>query len=148
MRAIILLFTALSFTFGADVKTADSKTDDQWSKVKDLKSGTDIRVYKKGSAQPILAKAGDATDEKLIVVLKNQETAIDKKDIERIEARPAAGKRAKVESKATMNDPTSQPVDGVRPENYPKPGSTYSSGVSMGSKPDFETIYQRRAGVK
>ena len=47
-----------------------------------------------------------------------------------------------------MNEPAAQPVDGVRPENYPKPGSTYSSGVSMGSKPDFETIYQRRAGAK
>jgi hypothetical protein len=143
MRAILLALTALSLASGADIKT-----DDQWIKVKELKSGTEIRVYKKGAAQPILAKAGDATDEKLIVVLKNAETAIDKKDIDRVDARPQAGKRAKVESNATMNEPTSQSVDGVRPENYPKPGSSYSSGVSMGSKPDFETIYQRRVGTK
>src|SRR5579863_538389 len=115
MRAILLLLTAAACAWGADVKT-----DDQWTKVKELKSGTEIRVYKKGAAQPILAKAGDATDDKLIVVLKNTETAIDKKEIERIDARPAqTGKRAKVESKATMNEPTAQTVDGVRPENYP-----------------------------
>ncbi len=143
MRIILCVLTAVSFALGAD-----TKTDDQWTKVKELKSGTEIRVYKKGASQPLLAKAGDATDEKLIVVLKNEETAIDKKDIERIDARPAAGKRTKVTSTATANEPTSQPVDGVRPENYPKPGSSYSSGVSMGSKPDFETIYQRRTGTK
>ena len=143
MRAILCVLTAVSFGFGADVKT-----DDQWNKVKELKSGTEIRIFKKGAAQPILAKAGDATDDKLIVVLKNEETAIDKKDIDRLDARPAAGKRAKVTSTATMNEPTVQPVDGVRPENYPKPSSSYSSGISMGSKPDFETVYQRRTGAK
>ena len=143
MRAIVLLLAAAPLVIGADIKT-----DDQWNKVKELKSGTEIRVYKKGIATPILAKAGDATDDKLIVILKNQESAIDKKDIERVDARPQSGKRAKVESKATMNEPTAQPVDGVRPENYPKPGSSYSSGVSMGSRPDFETIYTRRTGSK
>jgi hypothetical protein len=143
MRAILMLLAATAAVFAADVKT-----DDQWVRVKELKSGTEIRIFKKGAAQPILAKAGDATDDKLIVVLKNEETAIDKKDIERIEARPQPGNRAKVESKATANEPTAQPVDGVRPENYPKPGSSYSSSVSFGSKPDFETIYQRRPGAK
>jgi len=148
MRAMILLLAAASFTLVSNGNAADIKTDDQWIKVKELKSGTEIRIYKKGVSQPILAKAGDATDDKLIIVLKNQETAIDKKDIERVDARPQGGKRAKVESKATNNEPTAQPVDGVRPENYPKPGSSYSSNLSVGSKPDFETVYQRRAGAK
>jgi hypothetical protein len=144
MRAILWLLTSVIFAFGADTKTGDS-ANDQWAKVKALKSGAEIRVYKKGATQPILAKAGDVTDDKLIVVLKNAETAIDKNDIDRIDARPQGGKRARAESKTTTNEPSSQPVDGVRPENYPKPGSSYSSGMSMGSKPDFETIYQRRS---
>ena len=148
MRAMFMLLAAASFAFVTNGNAADIKTDDQWIKVKELKSGTEIRIYKKGVSQPILAKAGDATDDKLIIVLKNQETAIDKKDIERVDARPQGGKRTKVESKATNNEPTAQPVDGVRPENYPKPGSSYSSGMSVGSKPDFETVYQRRAGAK
>ena len=143
-----MLLAAASFALVTNGNAADIKTNDQWSKVKELKSGTEIRIYKKGVSQPILAKAGDATDEKLIIVLKNEETAIDKKDIERVDARPQGGKRTKVESKATNNEPTAQPVDGVRPENYPKPGSSYSSGLSVGSKPDFETVYQRRAGAK
>ena len=144
MRMLLCLLTAASFVLGADVV----KQDDPWTKVKELKSGAEIRIYKRGAAQPILAKAGDATDEKLIVVIKNAETAINKKDIDRIDARLQGGKRATVNSKATMNDPTSEPVDGVRPENYPKPGTSYSSGMSVGSKPDFETIYQRRMGSK
>jgi hypothetical protein len=143
MRAILCLLTAASFALGADVKT-----DDQWTKVKELKSGTEIRVYKKGSPQPLLAQAGDATDDKLIMIVKNQETAVDKKDIERIDARPQGGKRAKLNSTTTTNEPTAQPVDGVRPENYPKPGTSYSSGLSVGSRPDFEVVYQRRAGSK
>src|ERR1017187_5485492 len=144
MRMLLCLLTAASFVLGADVV----KQDDPWTKVKELKSGAEIRIYKRGAAQPILAKAGDATDEKLIVVIKNAETAINKKDIDRIDARPQGGKRATVNSTAKMNDPTSEPVDGVRPENYPKPGTSYSSGMSVGSKPDFETIYQRRMGSK
>ena len=91
MCAIVWLLAAASLALAADVKT-----EDQWTKVKELKSGTEIRVYKKGAVQPILAKAGDATDDKLIVVLKNTETAIDKSEIERIDARPLqAGKRPK-----------------------------------------------------
>jgi len=143
-----MLLAAATVGLVTNGNAADIKTDDQWIKVKELKSGTEIRIYKKGVSQPILAKAGDATEDKLIIVLKNEETAIDKKDIERVDARPQGGKRTKVESKATNNEPTAQPVDGVRPENYPKPGSSYSSGMSVGSKPDFETVYQRRAGAK
>jgi hypothetical protein len=141
MRAIILLLAAAAFAPGADIKT-----DDGWVRVKELKSGTEIRVYKKGAPQPLLAKAGDATDDKLIVILKNAETAIDKKDIDRVDARPQGAKRP-VTKTVTTTEPTTQPVDGVRPENYPRPGG-YSSSVSVGSKPDFETIYQRRAGAK
>jgi len=143
MRAILLFLSLGSLVFAADIKTGD-----QWTKVKELKTGTEIRVYKKGAAQPLLAKAADATDEKLIVIVKNSQTAIDKSEIERVDARPQGGKRATVQSTATSEDPTSQPVNGVRPENYPRPGSSYSSNVSMGSKPDFETIYQRRTGAK
>jgi len=148
MRAMIMLLAAATVGLVTNGNAADIKTDDQWIKVKELKSGTEIRIYKKGVSQPILAKAGDATEDKLIIVLKNEETAIDKKDIERVDARPQGGKRTKVESKATNNEPTAQPVDGVRPENYPKPGSSYSTGMSVGSKPDFETVYQRRGGAK
>ena len=143
-----MLLAAATVGLVTNGNAADIKTDDQWIKVKELKSGTEIRIYKKGVSQPILAKAGDATEDKLIIVLKNEETAIDKNDIERVDARPQGGKRTKVESKATNNEPTAQPVDGVRPENYPKPGSSYSSGLSVGSKPDLETVYQRRAGAK
>ena len=46
--------------------------DDPWAKVKAIKGGTELRVYKKGSSQPLLVKMGDATDESLIIVIKNE----------------------------------------------------------------------------
>jgi len=143
MRAILFSLAAAALAFAADTKSAD-----EWNKVKQLKSGTEIRIYKKGAAQPVLAKAADATDDKIIVVLKNQESAIDRNDIDRLDARPTSGKRTEVQSTATQNEPTSKPVDGTRPENYGKPGSSYSSGLSIGSKPDFETIYRRPSRAK
>jgi hypothetical protein len=141
MRALILALTAAAVAFGSDIKT-----DDSWSKIKQLKSGTEIRIYKRGAAQPVMAKAADATDDKLIVVVKNTQMAIDKKDIDRIDARPGP-KKTSIQSTATNNEPAAQPVDGVRPENYPKPGSSYSTAITSVT-PGFETIYQRRAGAK
>ena len=50
--------------------------DDPWAKVKELKSGTELRVYKKGSAAAADVKYGDLTEENLVVINKNEETAI------------------------------------------------------------------------
>jgi hypothetical protein len=135
MRAILCLLAAAASACGADIKN-----DDGWVKVKELKSGTDLRIFKKGVAQPLLAKAADATDDKLIVVLKNEETAIDKKDIERVDARPQNVKRPVTKTITTTDSTT-------RHDTVPGPPG-YSSSVSVGSKPDFETVYQRRTGAK
>ena len=43
--------------------------DDPWAAVVKLKSGTEIRVLKKGSMQPILGKFDEATDERLLLVV-------------------------------------------------------------------------------
>ena len=39
--------------------------DDPWAKVKAIKSGSELRVYKKGAAQPLLVKMDEATDDRL-----------------------------------------------------------------------------------
>jgi len=44
--------------------------DDPWAKVKELKGGAELRVYKKGAAQPLLAKMDELTDDNLMVVVK------------------------------------------------------------------------------
>src|ERR1700751_2278786 len=62
--------------------------DTSWTRVKDLKSRSELRVYKKAAREPMNATFEDANDERIIVVVKNEEIAIPKEDIDRIDARP------------------------------------------------------------
>src|SRR5947209_3353457 len=75
--------------------------DDPWTKVKELKSGTEVRVMKKGAAQPVIGKFDEATDENLILVVKTEQTAIAKDAIDRIDYRPAKPRLVK-ETKTTV----------------------------------------------
>ena len=111
---------------------------DAWEKVRKLPGRAELRVYKKGSVQPLLVKFGELTDDRLVIIDKNQQTSIAKEDIDRIDAR-ASGKRPVThESTTTTSDHAADP-------HSPQPGisTTTSSGVSFGNRPDFETVYRR-----
>ncbi len=126
MRGLFLLLVAGLVAFGAD---------DDWAKVKALKTGAELHVFKKGSAQPVTAQMDELTDENLIVIVKKTQTAIPKDQIDRIDARPVTGSR--VTKETTTKDTVG--ADG-------SPSSSASTNYSMGSKPDFETVYRRPAG--
>jgi hypothetical protein len=132
MTRLLLVFLAASAVFAAD---------DPWARVKDLKSGTELRIYKKGTAQPILAKSGDVTEENLIVVVKNEEIAIAKDIVDRIDYRPNKGSRVTSETKSGQTDP--DPVPAPPGRESAVPGSSSSTRVGVGSKPDFELLYKR-----
>jgi hypothetical protein len=132
MPRLLLLFLAAVTALAAD---------DPWAKVREIKSGTDLRVYKKASTQPILAKMDEATDENLLVVIKNRQTAIPREQIDRIDYRPTKGSRVKTETKTATTEPDTTP--GPPGHGSTTPGSSTSSTVSVGSLPDFETIYRR-----
>ena len=119
--------------------------DSSWDKVKDLKNRAELRIYKKGARQPVSATFYDANDERIIVVVKNEQVAIPKEDIDRIDARPVSGPRKMtVEKTQTQSEPDYTPRPGAGP---PVPGTSSSSSVSFGgSKPNFEMIYQRSEG--
>jgi hypothetical protein len=123
MRTLFLFLLAALVVFGAG---------DDWTKVKSLKSGAELRVYKKGSMQPVMAQMGELNDENLIVIVKKTETAIPKDQIDRIDARPSSGSRMTKETTAK---------DGVGPDGSPT--SSVSTNYSTGSKPDFEMVYRR-----
>ena len=124
--------------------------DDPWAKVKELKTGTELRVYKRGALQPMTVKMGDLTDENLVVINKNAETAIARDEIDRIESRPSGKPRVSTESKISTKDVTGDPKAVIPAPNSrgvgSGPGNTTSSSVNLGSRPDFETIYQRPTG--
>jgi hypothetical protein len=131
MSKILLLILAVGTVFAAD---------DPWGKVRELKGGTELRIYKKGVPQPILAKSDDVTDENLIVVIKNEQVAIAKEMVDRIDYRPYKPRITK-ETKSTTTDPDTTPGPPGHGSNVP--GTSTSTSVGIGSRPDFEMIYKR-----
>jgi hypothetical protein len=137
LRGIACLLLAAAAGFAAE---------DDWSKVKALKTGAEIRVYKKGSAQPVPAQMDELTDENLIVIVKKSQMAIPRDQIDRIDARPAGG-RVKTESKTKETFPDAKSAEAGRPGEPDVPATTSSTNVTVGSKPDFETVYRRPTGA-
>jgi len=135
------MLTTLLFVLLAG--SAAFAADDPWTKVKDLKSGTELRIYKKGTAQPILAKSDDVTEDNLIVVVKNEQIAIAKDLVDRIDYRTNKGGRITTETKSRQTDPDSTPQPPGHGSDVP--GTSTSTSVGIGSKPDFEMIYKRPA---
>lgn len=134
MSRIVLFLLTAALAFSAN---------DPWAKVKDLKTGTELRIYKTGAKQPITAKMDELTDMGLVVIIKNEQVGIDKDEIERIDYRPT-GKAGRVTKESTTKVDLPDPV-GPRPAPGVTgvPGTSTSSSVNVGNKPDFETIYRR-----
>ena len=134
MRWLVIVLLAAVTAFAAD---------DPWTKVRDLKSGTELRIFKKGGMHPILAKMEEANADSLIIVLKNEELAIPRGQIDRIDYRPLrTGGRVTKETRETV-EPADAKTAAESPNNVP--GETVSSGTSyaINPQPDFQTIYRR-----
>jgi hypothetical protein len=136
MRKLALLFCAALMAFGAD---------DPWAKLKELKTGTELRVYKKGAPQPLLVQMDELTDDNLVVIDKKKQTAIARDDIDRVDYRPPGKSRVTKETTTKVSDSVGDPKAVIPSPNPGAPSSTTStsSSLSIGSKPDFETIYKR-----
>jgi hypothetical protein len=134
MAKLMILLLAAAAAFAAD---------DPWAKVRELKGGTELRIYKKGTAQPVLAKSDELTDDNLVVVVKNAQVAIPRDQIDRIDYRPYKS-RVTTETKSKTTEPDTTP--GPPGHGSTVPGTSTSTNVGIGSKPDFEEIYRRPVG--
>jgi len=135
MRTLLLFSLATLTVFAAE---------NSWDKVRDLKTGTELRIIKKGARQPILGTMDEANDERIIVVVKNEEIAIQKDDIDRIDYRPAGKTKATKETRTTQSDSSQTTPAGPAGQGAtPGPSNSTTTTYSSGSKPDFETIYRR-----
>ena len=133
--------------FFALAMAAAFAADDPWAKVEALKSGTEIRVLKHGATQPIIGKFDEANSEHLVLVLKNEQVAIAKDQVDRLDYRPTGG-RASVSSTTKQEDPAAAREPRAGMGHQPEGGATNTStSVNFGSKPDFETLYRRPLGV-
>ncbi len=130
---------------------------DDWEKVKDLPSGSDLKIYQHGASQPKLAKFADATPSSLIVIVKNEQVAIPKDGIDQIDARPPAKKgvkKGKLVQETHALDPAQPSTDAgphgptAGPQQTPGSGN-YSSSASyaLGDNRDYSTVYRRTSGV-
>ena len=133
MLRSLLLVVAVVTAFAAE---------DPWAKVKDLKSGTEIRIVKKGSAQPLTGKFDELREDSVIIVLKNEQTAVNRDDIDRLDARPNQSTTRSTETKVKTEPPDAKPPAGMG-HGAPVPGTSYSTNTSFGSKANFETVYRR-----
>ncbi len=128
--------------------------DDPWTKVREVKSGTELRIFKQGYKNPIVAKMDEATDERLMVVLGESQVSIPKAEIDRIEQRPLQkGSRMTRETKTVKGvydsnaDSQGQPMKLGQTKPPAAATSSTSSGVSIGGKPPFELLYRRSPGM-
>ena len=122
--------------------------DDSWTKVREVKSGTELRIYKRGYKAPIAAKMDEATEDKLLIVIGESQVAIPKEEIDRMEQRPQPkGSRVTRETKTTNSDADShgQPMKLGQTKPPASATSSSSSSVSIGGKPPFEPLYRRPA---
>lgn len=143
MRYLLSVFCLASALFAAD---------ESWDKVRELKSGTELRIYQHGNPKPLVANLDEATEDKLVIATKTEQRAIAKEDIDRLDFRPpqkgGSGPKVTRETRSTVSDPAAEPVPTVGvPHGANVPQQSQSSSVSFGggSKPDFETIYRRHA---
>jgi hypothetical protein len=133
------------FAFVAAIAALVWAADDPWTKVKELKTGAEIRIVRKGVPRPMLATFAGLSEESVVIVEKNEQKAVPREEIERLDARPPQkGSRLVRETRSTSNDaPTADPYRPTPNRSAPGPSSSSSSGLSIVSKPDFETIYRR-----
>src|SRR5216684_6209211 len=136
MPRILMLVLAALTIFAAD---------NPFTKVRDLKSGSELRIYKRGASQPIIATMDEANDERLIAVVKNEQMAFAKADIDRIDARPATKGSPMIKTTTSTTTELHDKVAAPGPQSQMGPSSSTSTSFSNRPKPDFETIYRRVA---
>ena len=60
MKQILIWCSLIALAFAGD---------DAWTKVKALKSGSDVRILKAGSKETVIGKFDEADEERLVLVL-------------------------------------------------------------------------------
>jgi uncharacterized sporulation protein YeaH/YhbH (DUF444 family) len=119
--------------------------DNPWAKVQELKSRSELRIYKKGAREPLMATLDEVTEDRILIVVKNEQMSVPKDDIERLDARPTAKTPSRVVKETTVK--TTEPDYTPHPPSagVQVPGESYNTSISRSSssKPDFETVYRR-----
>jgi hypothetical protein len=113
---------------------------DPWAAVRELKPGGDVRIYQTGEKKPVAAKFDSASEDALVILLKNGQVSIPKSRIERIEYRAPQPGRVSMETRRVVG--TKEEAVQGRTKNSEAPPDSTSGGLKIVSRP-FETVYRR-----
>ncbi|MCU0227445.1 MAG: hypothetical protein MUF01_07375 [Bryobacterales bacterium] len=119
---------------------------ENWQAVRELPSGTEIRLLQEGQVKPLLAVLEEATDEVLRVAVKKQQLSIDRAEVRRIEAR-RKGAKPTTRTETIPSTDGKGPVPGSEiPGPIPPgrgPSGSIATTVAFGGKGKFETVYTK-----
>ncbi len=123
---------------------------DDWTKVKEIRSGSELKIYRLG--KPMLeARMDQASDDNLLVATKKEQLSIPKEEIVRIDARAPGGKKGTTTTTSTTDlgeIPGTDPHKMNRPGGSGGgPGGTMSTSKTFGGGASFETVYLRVSGT-
>jgi hypothetical protein len=121
---------------------AQSPSD--WSKVMELATGSELRIYRGGLKKPLEAKMGEATEDRLVILLKNEQTSIERQEIDRIEWRSGKSSvRREVSSSTDSGKVAGSGVPDLPGQTTSGPSGSSSSSITYSGKGKFELIYVR-----
>lgn len=117
---------------------------DEWARLKAVKSGTELKVKKVGTAQVLEAKMDELTETSLLVATQKEQLSIARDEIEWVQARQEGRKGPAVvsESKKEMERPeqAAAPLPGRR--TSPQETQSISNNVVF-NRPGFEVVYKK-----
>ncbi|MEO8592938.1 MAG: hypothetical protein ABI759_06440 [Candidatus Solibacter sp.] len=131
LRGILFLIPGLAL-LAAD-------TPDPWKNVRDLKTGHEVRIITAGAARPIMAQFAELTDDYLVIIVKHEQVALPRDKVSRIDSRPQKGSVSTQTKVSGVNETYSR----SQPNASRGPSTSTSTGVAIGDRSEFETIYHR-----
>lgn len=148
LPTLLLLAAATASAQAPGTPAPKPPVQTEWDKVRALKTGVELRIFKAGATQPLLVRMDEAREDVIVVILKNEQVAIQKADIDRLDYRPQGGTRLTRQTTVTKDAqvPGAEPKSPTFP-THPESGNTSSAttNYSVGDKPAFETLYRRKA---
>ena len=135
-RFALLLLTAM----------AALAAENSWVAVRELKSGTELRIYRVNTKEPFPAKLDQASDESLIVITKNGQVSIPKEDIQRLDCRRAPPHRLVKETRVERKIPPN--AAEITGNTIRGPTTSVKTRLDIPSESAFEKIYDRTPAGK
>lgn len=135
-----LLFAVFALSVFAG--PADSPKED-WRTVMAIPSGMELRIFKTDGTPPIVALMDEANDERIVIVIKNEQQAVYRSEIERVESRAKEAGRTTRQTWVSKNQGDKNAPTPYTSKNTPGPATTVSNKVTFGSKTPYALVYQR-----